>query len=55
MELSGFMLRRISVICRLYRSTNLVDWSFQGTAFTDNTRPHFVPNGKPLRTRYQSD
>lgn len=29
----------------IYRSTNLVDWSFQGTAFTDNTRPHFVPNG----------
>lgn len=29
----------------IYRSTNLVDWSFQGTAFTDSTRPDFVPHG----------
>lgn len=29
----------------IYRSTNLVDWSFQGTAFTDSTRPDFVPDG----------
>lgn len=26
----------------IYRSTNLVDWQFIGTAFTDATRPHTV-------------
>ena len=25
----------------VYRSPNLVDWDFVGTAFTDSTRPHF--------------
>lgn len=25
----------------VYRSRNLVDWDFVGTAFTDSTRPHF--------------
>jgi arabinan endo-1,5-alpha-L-arabinosidase len=29
----------------IYKSTNLVDWSFKGTAFTDETRPNFEPNG----------
>lgn len=29
----------------IYKSSNLIDWKFQGTAFTDNTRPNFEPNG----------
>jgi len=29
----------------IYKSDNLVDWSFVGTAFTDQTRPIFEPNG----------
>jgi arabinan endo-1,5-alpha-L-arabinosidase len=29
----------------IYRSPNLVDWTFLGTAFTDATRPNFEPNG----------
>ncbi|MBQ8046902.1 MAG: family 43 glycosylhydrolase [Prevotella sp.] len=29
----------------IYRSKNLVDWDFIGTAFTDGTRPNFVTNG----------
>ncbi|MBN9301188.1 MULTISPECIES: family 43 glycosylhydrolase [Dysgonomonas] len=29
----------------IYRSDNLVDWTFLGTAFTDATRPTFEPNG----------
>lgn len=29
----------------IYRSKNLVDWKFVGTAFTDGTRPTFVKNG----------
>lgn len=29
----------------IYRSKNLVDWSFVGTAFTDSTRPTFVKDG----------
>lgn len=27
----------------IYRSDNLTDWEFVGTAFTDSTRPDFVP------------
>lgn len=27
----------------IFRSRNLVDWDFAGTAFTDSTRPHFEP------------
>lgn len=30
----------------IYRSENLVDWRFMGTAFTDRTRPQMVPNGR---------
>ncbi|NDV94492.1 arabinan endo-1,5-alpha-L-arabinosidase [Dysgonomonas sp. 521] len=29
----------------IYKSDNLVDWTFAGTAFTDATRPTFEPNG----------
>ncbi len=29
----------------IYTSKNLVDWEFVGTAFTDETRPDFEPNG----------
>lgn len=29
----------------IYKSSNLIDWKFQGTAFTDNTRPKFEPKG----------
>ena len=29
----------------IYKSSNLIDWKFQGTAFTDNTRPNFEPGG----------
>lgn len=29
----------------IYKSKNLVDWDFIGTAFTDATRPTMVPNG----------
>lgn len=29
----------------IYKSKNLVDWKFVGTAFTDLTRPTFEPNG----------
>ena len=29
----------------IYKSTNLIDWSFVGTAFTDQTRPIFEPKG----------
>lgn len=29
----------------IYKSTNLVDWDFVGTAFTDGTRPSMVPGG----------
>ena len=29
----------------IYRSRNLVDWEYVGTAFTDRTRPDFEPNG----------
>lgn len=29
----------------IHRSTDLVKWEFLGTAFTDQTRPSFVPNG----------
>ena len=30
----------------IYRSQNLVDWEFVGTAFTDETRPDFEPKGR---------
>ena len=30
----------------IYKSDNLVDWDFVGTAFTDETRPQMVPGGK---------
>lgn len=29
----------------IYKSTNLVDWTFVGTAFTDQSRPSFEPKG----------
>lgn len=29
----------------IYRSTNLVDWEFMGTAFTDSSRPKMVSGG----------
>ena len=29
----------------IYRSTNLVDWKLVGTAFTDNSRPKWLPKG----------
>lgn len=29
----------------IYKSKNLVDWTFVGTAFTDSTRPTFEPKG----------
>ncbi len=29
----------------IYKSTNLVDWKFTGTAFSDETRPDFEPKG----------
>jgi arabinan endo-1,5-alpha-L-arabinosidase len=29
----------------IYRSVNLTDWEFKGTAFTDETRPDFETNG----------
>ncbi|MDR1225023.1 MAG: family 43 glycosylhydrolase [Tannerella sp.] len=29
----------------VYRSENLTDWEFKGTAFTDETRPDFEPGG----------
>lgn len=30
----------------IYRSDNLVDWTLTGTAFTDETRPRMVPDGR---------
>ena len=30
----------------IYRSQDLVSWRYMGTAFTDNTRPQMVPNGR---------
>lgn len=29
----------------IYKSQNLIDWTFVGTAFTDETRPDFEPKG----------
>lgn len=29
----------------IYRSSNLVDWTFVGTAFSETSRPDFEPNG----------
>ncbi|MDU1905043.1 MAG: family 43 glycosylhydrolase [Dysgonomonas sp.] len=29
----------------IYKSKNLIDWTFVGTAFTNNTRPTFEPKG----------
>ncbi|NDV58292.1 family 43 glycosylhydrolase [Bacteroides sp. 519] len=29
----------------IYSSTNLIDWTFEGTAFTNETRPDFEPKG----------
>ncbi|RZJ86528.1 MAG: arabinan endo-1,5-alpha-L-arabinosidase [Chryseobacterium sp.] len=29
----------------IYKSKNLTEWEFAGTAFTNNTRPNFEPNG----------
>ncbi|MBP1593088.1 MAG: family 43 glycosylhydrolase [Bacteroidetes bacterium] len=29
----------------IYKSTDLINWKFVGTAFTDNTRPNFEPDG----------
>lgn len=29
----------------IYRSADMVSWTFVGTAFTDRTRPNFVPTG----------
>lgn len=29
----------------IYQSKDLVNWIFQGTAFSEKTRPNFVPNG----------
>ena len=29
----------------IFKSDNLVDWTFVGTAFTDETRPKMVPGG----------
>jgi len=29
----------------IYKSADLINWKFVGTAFTDNTRPNFEPNG----------
>ncbi len=29
----------------IYKSQNLIDWTFEGTAFTDATRPTFEPKG----------
>jgi arabinan endo-1,5-alpha-L-arabinosidase len=29
----------------IYKSKDLINWQFVGTAFTDNTRPSFEPNG----------
>ena len=29
----------------IYRSSDLVDWTFIGTAFTDTTRPSWNPKG----------
>ncbi len=29
----------------IYKTKNLVDWEFAGTAFTDSTRPNFEPKG----------
>lgn len=29
----------------IFKSKNLIDWTFVGTAFTDKTRPDFEPNG----------
>jgi len=30
----------------IYKSKNLTDWNFVGTAFTDSTRPSFEPKGR---------
>ncbi len=30
----------------IFKSDNLVDWEFVGTAFTDETRPQMVPDGR---------
>lgn len=30
----------------IYKSANLIDWEFVGTAFTNETRPNFEENGK---------
>mgnify|MGYP002866035009 CR=1 FL=1 len=29
----------------IYRSTNLLDWKYVGTAFTDESRPQWNPRG----------
>ena len=29
----------------IFRSDNLIDWEFVGTAFTEETRPQMVPDG----------
>ncbi len=29
----------------IYKSSDLINWNFKGTAFTDETRPNFEPNG----------
>ena len=42
----------------IYRSKNLTDWTFIGTAFTNETRPHtvrpYVPAGMMWAPRHRS-
>lgn len=45
MGISIFMLRKTLRNLPIHRSKDLVNWEFLGTAFTDENRPDFEPNG----------
>jgi arabinan endo-1,5-alpha-L-arabinosidase len=40
-----FYLYATGRVTPIYKSKNLVNWDFAGTAFTEETRPSFEPNG----------
>jgi arabinan endo-1,5-alpha-L-arabinosidase len=40
-----FYLYATGRITPIYKSNNLVDWTFEGTAFTEESRPDFEPDG----------
>ena len=39
----------------IFRSDNLIDWEFVGTAFTEETRPQMVPDGSATRGNPPTD